>query len=257
MGDREVEEGAAVDSLQTLGLSTYEAQVFIALQKLGVGTARDVDKVAEVPRSQVYGAAENLEERGLVEVQQSNPMQYRAVDLEEAREILRDRFEREQDRAFEYLEGASEALGGEDEQQAGVWTVAGRENVSTRLQRLVADAEQSVLFAAPVELLDPGVADAIRERAGDVDVTVLSDDDAVIDAFADVPGVETDRFPDEPDVTKAGRLLAVDGDTVLLSVQGSAGMDEESAIWSADSGFASVLLELVSSHLGDVVDGKL
>jgi sugar-specific transcriptional regulator TrmB len=249
-------ESAAVDSLRTLGLSTYEAQVFIALQRLGVGTARDVDRVTDVPRSQVYGAAESLEERGLVEVQQSNPMQYRAVELEQARELLRDRFEREQERAFDYLERASEAPD-EDEQRAGVWTVEGRENVSSRIARLVAEADERLLFATPAELLDDDVAEAIRGRADDVAVAVLSDDDAVLEAF-DETGVETDQFPAQPDVTKAGRLLAVDGDTVLLSVRSDTGRtDGEAAIWSADSEFAAVLLELVGSHLGDTVDGKL
>ena len=47
-----------------------------------------------MPRSQVYGAAERLEERGLVETQQSTPTQYRPVSLGRARSRLLDELER-------------------------------------------------------------------------------------------------------------------------------------------------------------------
>jgi len=50
-------EGDAVDALKSLGLTTYEARTFVALQKLGAGTASEVADIADVPRSQVYGAA--------------------------------------------------------------------------------------------------------------------------------------------------------------------------------------------------------
>ena len=57
-----------------------------------------------------------------------------------------------------------------------------------------------------------------------------------------------------------GRLLAVDGETILLSVLGGEelpGVRKETAIWSSDTGFATVLLELLGSHLGEPVEGKL
>src|SRR5699024_1189511 len=63
----------AVAALKRLGLSSYEAQVFIALQRLDTATVREVDRTTEVPRSQIYGAAEDLAERGLVDIQQSTP----------------------------------------------------------------------------------------------------------------------------------------------------------------------------------------
>jgi HTH-type transcriptional regulator, sugar sensing transcriptional regulator len=94
-------EDDAIDALESLGLSNYEAKVFVALQKLGTGTARDIHGVTDVPRSQVYGAAENLQQRGLVEVQQSKPLQYRPVSLNAAKSHLRDRFERRQERTFD------------------------------------------------------------------------------------------------------------------------------------------------------------
>lgn len=255
----DVDENEAVESLQRLGLSKYEAQVFIALERLGSGTARDVDRMTDVPRSQVYGAAENLEDRGLVEVQQSNPIQYRAVTLDEAREILQERFEREQDRAFEFLEQAREGADHKDEHQEGVWTVHGQGNVSTRVQQLVEAAENNVLYVTRGELIDDDVVASLDERAEDIDVWVFYCDRESADGFASAENVSLVPFPEEKD-EMTGRLLTIDRDTILLSVLGGEelpGVRKETAIWSSDTGFATVLLQLVGSHLDEEIGTKL
>ena len=260
-GDDAISADAAAESLQRLGLSQYEAKVFIALTRLGTGTARDVDRMTDVPRSQVYGAADDLEARGLVDVQQSNPKQYRAVSLEEARETLRDRFEAEQDRAFEFLETAREGADHRDEHQEGVWTVHGRDNVSTRVEQIVTEADRRVLYGSPANLLDEAVADALRDRATDIEVYVFSGDSDMEARFAD-SAVHVVQFPEPMDADRDthGRLVAADGRTILLSVLGGEelpGVRKETAIWSSDTGFATVLLELLGSHLGDTVGTKL
>jgi sugar-specific transcriptional regulator TrmB len=255
------DRGAAVDALDSLGLSQYEAQVFIALQQLRTGTASDVDRITDVPRSQVYGAAERLEERGLIDVQQSNPMQYRAVALSEARSVLRERFERDVERAFSYLERTRGSRGSDEgEQQEGVWTIRGRENVSQRVQQLIAGAETRVLYLTSAELLDDDVVETLAERAGSIETWVFSADDAAIEALSEVPDLSVGRFPEHEGGEMGGRLLAVDGDTVLLSVPASAelpGEHDETAIWSAGTGFAAVLLQLVGSHLDEEVGQKV
>jgi sugar-specific transcriptional regulator TrmB len=78
----------AVEALRELGLSNYEARVFVALQRLGSGTAQEVSQVSDVPRSQVYGAADDLAARGLLEVVESSPKAFRPVDLSTARDQL-------------------------------------------------------------------------------------------------------------------------------------------------------------------------
>lgn len=40
------------------GLSTYAARTFVGWVRLGSGTARDVSRVADVPRPRVYDVAE-------------------------------------------------------------------------------------------------------------------------------------------------------------------------------------------------------
>ena len=255
-----MDETDAVEALQRLGLSKYEASVFIALQKLGTGTARDITRVADVPRSQVYGTAESLEERGLIEVQESKPRQFRAVSLDEARARLQTRLEREQDRAFEFLETVHGAHRNGEEEQEAIWTIHGRETVTNRVEQIIHDAETRVIHAVDDELLEDRVVEALEARAANgVQVTVLSGDQAVLDRLADAEGVTAAQPPNQiqKNDQHIGRLLVVDGDTVLLSVLGDeqlGGVREETAIWSTETGLASVLIQLLAGPLGDRVD---
>jgi sugar-specific transcriptional regulator TrmB len=253
-------ESDAVDALEELGLARYEARVFIALQKLGIASASDIDRATDVPRSQVYGTTESLEQRGLVEIQQSNPMKYRAVNLDEARETLRKEFEREESTAFNYLKSVRENRPQSGEQQEDIWTVRGTEQVSTRIRDLASSASDHLVYGADETFFDEGVAAALVKRAAsDIDVTVLTGDDVVADRFESTP-ITVLRLPDERASEKAptGRVLSADGDTLLLSVAGGESMPRgaaETAVWSRQTGFAVTLNTLLSRwfemHLGE------
>jgi sugar-specific transcriptional regulator TrmB len=245
------EEGEAVESLKRLGLSEYESKVFIALQRLGVGTARDIYRHTDVPRSQVYGAAEALEDRGLVEIQQSKPMEYRPVSLEEARQRLRERFVDETERAFDYLERARTESPREDEEREDFWTVKGSDTIDSRVRSLLDEAEERVVFMAT----EPGlVNEPLRERlvelGGEVDVYVISSDGGVLARFGGADGVSAVETPAKAErEDRGGRFVMVDSDTVLLTVLGDSG--DETAVWSAETGFASVLAQIAEGWLGD------
>jgi len=249
-------ESDAVESLERLGLTGYEAKVFIALQKLGAGTARDVHRITDVPRSQVYSVAENLADRGLVEIQQSNPIQYRPVGIEEARETLRSRFEREQERAFDYVEDVRDEHGDGDEEQEAVWTLRGGDRIAERAVELLREADERVVFGTGREsLVTDEVERTLRERAAEgLVAVVLSENPDVRARFESIEGVHVAEPPvGHGEESPAGRVVFADGDTVLLSVVGddtSLGDAGETAIWSADSNFARMLTQIVEANLG-------
>ncbi|WP_049970740.1 TrmB family transcriptional regulator [Haladaptatus cibarius] len=243
-----MDEDDAISALSDLGLSNYEAKVFVALQKLGTGTARDIHSVTDVPRSQVYGAAETLQERGLVELQQSKPIQYRPVSLDAAKSHLRDRFERTQERAFDYLETAQNEFVDGEEEREDVWSVDGRDAVSSRLEQLVEEAESRIVFAVhDASLFTRGIADALRERAdAGVSILVVTDNPAVHNRVEDLPVID---MPGGPEEHRAGRVAVVDDDTMLISVFGE--NENESAIWSSQTGFAAILSQFIDARLED------
>jgi hypothetical protein len=76
-------ESGALNALHRLGFGTTEAKVLVGLHRLGTATARDVSRVTDVSRPQVYSAVEGLEQRGLINVQQANPKQFQPVSPDE------------------------------------------------------------------------------------------------------------------------------------------------------------------------------
>lgn len=246
-------EYEAVEALNELGLTAYEAKVFIALQQLGTGSARDVAQTVDVPRPQVYTTTEALEEQGLVDIQQSTPITYRPVKIEEAKTKLRAQFEQTQETAFEYIERI-QTEEREDEERADVWTVTGRETIDFQTISLIKGAKMKVLFGIPAAaLLQDEIIDTLISAAKrDLSVTIISQDGAIANQFADVEGIEfVDSTLEESEET-SGRLLVVDDNTVLLSVFNDSDqldISQETAIWSAETGFANVLVRLIESYL--------
>jgi sugar-specific transcriptional regulator TrmB len=244
-------EDDAVQALKRLGLTTYEARVFVALQKLGTGTASEVADIADVPRSQVYGAAEDLEGSGLVDVEQSNPTRYRPVGVEEARERLYRQLQSEGDEAFDYLESVRSEYGtGEDEESEAIWTVRGDANVASRTAELLSEASESALYGTDdVRYLEPSVRDAMADAVADgVTVTVISESEDVLAVAEDLGAraVSAACVP-TPDMG-AARVLNADENAVLVSMPG----DEETAFWSRDTAFASMLSTLLGEFVADI-----
>ncbi|GAB3683617.1 hypothetical protein GCM10028857_11430 [Salinarchaeum chitinilyticum] len=240
-------------ALQRLGLSKYEAEVFVALQQIDSGTASEVADLADVPRSQVYGAAEDLEDRGLVDVQHASPKRYRAVTLEEAREQLRRDFEREHERAFDALESIEDRFGDTQERQEAIWTLRGSETIDARIQTLLDDAESSITFGGDASLASESLIAALIEAAEDVDVLVVSEDATFLESFADTD-VETAVPPDkiDSDETPNGRFVIIDRRTVLFAVVGPD--DEESAFWSSGTTFAKWHVRMLDGFFSHHID---
>jgi sugar-specific transcriptional regulator TrmB len=239
-----MDDGAAIDGLKRLGLTGYEASVFLGLQKLGTGTASEISEVTDVPRSQVYGAADSLESRGLVETQQSRPTLYRPVPLERARTRLLDQLAETGAETFEYLDSIQETEA-DDERSEAIWLVHGAEAVTSRTAELIETADEYLLYAcSEVSMVDDPILAALE--AADADgsrVLFASANPAVREAVEDT--FETLALPDDrrPDAGGA-RVLLADGETMLLSVYSGASVDdgrEEVAFWSSGTAFASVL----------------
>ncbi|MFC5972296.1 TrmB family transcriptional regulator [Halomarina salina] len=244
----------AVEGLKRLGLSSYEAGVFVALQRLGTGTASDVSRTSEVPRSQVYGAAESLAERGLIEVVESSPKRYRPVGLDAARRQLRERIDREEARAFDSLATLQgERVETDDE---GVATVRGSHALDERIAELVGSAEERVMLVAwAADHVSPPIEEALRERA-DAGLTVMVVTEAAeLDRRLSDGGVRVVVAPSKPAGGVSGRTLLVDDATVLLSVQTDAEGEsdgpetpDETGLWTAHSDIGHILAQFI--HAG-------
>lgn len=251
-----MDDETAIDGLKRLGLTTYQARVFLALQKLGSGTASEISDVADVPRSQVYGAAEELDARGLLEIQQSTPTVYRPVPLGRARTHLLDQLAETGSETFDYLETV-QSTEEETERTESIWMIHGHEAVNSRGADLIRRAETRVLYATDVpETLSEEVLEAM-EAAGERGVTVVlaSIDEAVLDRAPDADWLVTYHVPPSRDLdVDIGRLLFADDETILLSTHSRNGDGEDAAevaFWTSENAFAAVLGELAAAWMQD------
>jgi len=250
----------AVEQLTALGLSTYAARTFVALVRLGDGTAEDVSNVAEVPRTRVYDAVEELRSQGLVDVQESSPKRFWAVSTETASR----HFQREYTYRVRSMTDALEGIAPSERstEQRGVWTVTGRDAVAERVLELLASAEEEIAYMTVEELLDERVVEELR-AAGERGVTIH---------LAETSGPTHARLADEvPDGrlfesvwervdTPAGRLLMVDEERTLASVLVPGDGDhppeprDETAIWGG--GAANSLVVVLKAMFTWQLDGS-
>jgi sugar-specific transcriptional regulator TrmB len=243
----------AIEGLTRLGLTTYEARVFLALQKLDTGTASEVAEVSEVPRSQVYGTADDLEQRGLIEIQETRPAVYRPVDPDTAEQRLLEQLESTGRRAFGYLQDVRGQFADGDDESEALWTVRGTDSIRSRTVELIREADSRIVYGAEdPEQLGPAIRSALSDAAADGRrVVVVSKSAAVLDAIED-DAIETVRQPADhlTDISTA-RLLIADEDTILLSVAApDSDRHHEIAFWSDGTAFAHALARISFEMFG-------
>jgi sugar-specific transcriptional regulator TrmB len=231
----------AVDALETFELTEYEARCFVALSRIGQGTAKEVSEVADVPQARVYDCMDALAERGLVDVQQSSPRRFRAVDPEAAVAALDRRCQRHLDRLSELLPRLEAPV--ERNTDGDVWTTEGGDDVSARAADLIAEASGQVLLALAAEDL---LTDDLRAELADavergVEVTIGSPSEdlraALADALPDATVVETwtwwETHPVQPGAVTC--VTMVDSNALLVSADVAAslpGVREHRAVWT-------------------------
>ena len=247
----------AIEGLKRFGLTTYEARVFLGLQKLGSGTASKVSEVVDVPRSQVYGAAESLEKQGLIETQQSTPTVYRPVSIEQARKKLLDRLAETGAETFDYLESI-ENTEETEERSESIWMINGTDTVTSRTIELASQAHNRLLYAIEDEtFITDELLDVFTEAAQNGAVVIIASADRdVVERAEAIESIVAYRVPADRNIdlqVRTARLLIAD-ETVLLSTRTAEAAtshngDGEVAFWTSENAFASVLAELSEAWL--------
>src|SRR5207248_9661878 len=94
-------DDGVVDRLRILGMSLYEARIYVGLLRHGPQNGNEVSKSAGIPSSKVYSTLERLASKGIVHsVRTGSGSQYVCISPDE----LVQRFRAEFDEPIEYLE---------------------------------------------------------------------------------------------------------------------------------------------------------
>ncbi len=230
-------EAVALERLQQLGLSQYEAQTLVSLVRLETGTAKDIAQVDDVPRTRVYEAAERLHELGLVDIQHTTPRKFTVISQES---IVRTLEVRRENTITDLAENLEEIGPAEPRrEQFGAWTVTGREAVAARTDEFIADAEEQIVYMTVDDRLTGEHLDRLAAAEDDgVDIYLAGVSEDVKERIEDrVPSATMfDTLWAWRD-TPAASLLVCDEQTALVSAlteTSSGGQNvEETAIWGA------------------------
>jgi sugar-specific transcriptional regulator TrmB len=208
-----------LNGLRDLGLTTYEAQAYLALVQNPDISATQLCNKTGVPDSKIYFALEELQRKGLVVVSEGVPRHYRALAPKEALGKLRSQMTREYETQVEKLNQLSLTLEplytrSEREDVELAYIVKGFDNVLSRMIDVLKSAKREVVILVPnleiFERVEPHL-DKIRRSGVKVKLAIPPKLRKQID---------TSRFADVRELTPNcmdSWLAIADGKTVISS----------------------------------------
>jgi sugar-specific transcriptional regulator TrmB len=251
-----------IDSLRNLGLTAYEAKVFVALTKKGSSTVADVHDLSGIPRSAVYGALKKLEDKGIVEIQNTKPMKYKCVPPETAMLRLKTDFDIESGNALWQLEdiyGSADSDGKEE----SIWTINGYRNVTEKMMQIINSAKQDIFLTAPHPFYReiPGETPRFAEKHYCMMHKILHDKiqsgvrmrlisyeiEKALSIAKDLPGADVRVYVrKEGKLPSKGGIVVVDSSEVLIDIKEAAGNKEDlTALWSNGKEFVTIFSHLL------------
>ena len=143
----------SVQSLMKLGLTEYEARIYVVLTKMGPRNASEISFLGKVPRPKTYGAIRGLESKGLLRIVPGKPERYMAVSPNEVLIPLVEKLNKETSECVAVVENLTMAFESskyvyteKPYERYDLWSVKGRDKVYKRIQDMIGEAKVNVFF---------------------------------------------------------------------------------------------------------------
>jgi len=142
-------------TLESLGLSQSDAQVYVFLGKRGSQKAIDIAKALRMPKQQLYVVLKNLQSKAIVNATLERPARFSAVPFEKVLDLfVRARIEeaqRIQQGKNEFLSDWQSIAIGETVGQAAKFTVLeGRNYIYSKLRQMIEETKNHLLIISTV-----------------------------------------------------------------------------------------------------------
>ncbi|MFA4825091.1 MAG: helix-turn-helix domain-containing protein [Methanoregula sp.] len=229
-----------IDCLKSLGLTKYEALVYIALLKVVSATASEIHEISTVPRASVYPVLDQLQEKKLVSVARSTPKRFAALSPDEGVSIMMSRIEHDAADAREILSAIHrERIGHEQSSEELIWNVYGIENIQRKLTDILTAASQNIRIIAHPQIISPEIKEILEDKAERADVEIVTHQwDCGNTGKMRVYVKKHPEMPRELDRVKdmmAGGICIVDNRRVLVIL--GTGKEDAVALFSEAEGF--------------------
>lgn len=243
----------AVEALERIGLTRYEARVFVNLGRAGAATAAELARASGVNRVQTYRALEGLEARGLVEVSLDRPRRYASRAINDIFDLFaaekKEELERIEEVRKQLLEHSDQVFGGGRELPSiRLQVIKGRSQVYRALRRGIEEARKELLSLTTTKGLqrsfraeiNKALLDAMRQG---VRPRFIAD---IRKANLDLMERVAERAPLRHLEGQRARFLLVDDASVLtflIQDERTIRGDSETALWTNSSDFVQAHLE--------------
>jgi HTH-type transcriptional regulator, sugar sensing transcriptional regulator len=229
-----------VECLKSLGMTKYEALVYIALLRVHSATATEIHESSGVPRASVYPVLDQLLDKDLVSVSQSAPKRFAAFPPDETITRLLSYIERDAQTARDALLAIYHKRISPDQGSGElIWNLYGIVAIRKRLVELISGASSEIQMIAHPDILSAEVRTALADVGDGVTVRIIT-------SFWDGPHPENLKIrvrkhpdiPEEPGMATdlmAGGICILDEKKVLVIV--GSGDADMVALFSESEGF--------------------
>jgi HTH-type transcriptional regulator, sugar sensing transcriptional regulator len=177
MAESQEESSNIAESLKSLGLTKYEALVYIALLRIAGATATEIHEISGVPRASVYPVLDRLIQKNLVSVSNTSPKRFDALAPEEGISNLLTHIEAHAEEARKVLaEIFSHRVGAERGTQELIWSIHGQENIYLRLNDLIKHAGRDIRIFTSRSFLREDLIESLRKTGENISVEIIMDE---------------------------------------------------------------------------------
>jgi sugar-specific transcriptional regulator TrmB len=234
-----------VKCLKSLGMTKYEALVYIALLRVPSATASEIHEYSSVPRASVYPVLDQLQDLDLVSVSQSVPKRFAAIPPDDAITRLLSRIQGDAESARTALIAIHrKRIAPEQGSEELIWNLYGLEAIRRKLVELITGATEDVRLIAHPDILSGEVRDTLTAMGDRVTIEVVTPGrDGPVPEIINLSAKQLREIPHVPVRAKdvmSGGICIID-DRKIMVIVGSGAADAV-ALFSESEGFVRFFL---------------
>ncbi|WOF15250.1 TrmB family transcriptional regulator [Methanoplanus sp. FWC-SCC4] len=164
-----------LEALKSLGLTKYEALVYIALLQIESATATELHEISGVPRASVYPVLDKLMQKSLVILSNTTPKRFSATPPHDAVGNLLGSIEKN----AEFAKTALNKIYSEKKNiitgnQEFIWSIFGDENIRARLIEIISDAKEEIKMLSYWEYMRKEILGTLENLEEGVKTRIIS-----------------------------------------------------------------------------------
>jgi sugar-specific transcriptional regulator TrmB len=145
-------------TLESIGLTQFDARVYVFLAKRGPQKAKDIAKSLKMPKQTLYLIVKNLQRRGIITSTLEHPARFSVVPFEKILDLfIKSKIEEaqrmQQDKDEILSDWQSIAIAESDEVSARFTILEGRSIIYSKIQQMIQETEKQLSFVTTIPSL--------------------------------------------------------------------------------------------------------